>query len=302
MILTYYKGNNFGDAMNPMIFNHLLPGFFDDDPAEHFLGIGSILGFEKGDRETKKLIVFSSGFAYDQPPVIDDRYDIRCVRGPMTASVLKLDKSKAVTDGAVLLRHLPEFQSDTEKKYKYSYVPHHESELIFDRWEPFFDYLDIHFISPANDPMKIVNDIRQSECVYAESLHAAIVADAFRVPWIPVNMFWHINSFKWQDWMLSMEMEDYKPYNLPRIYNMRWIRLIIQDKLGLSRNNYLNKITSQLYRAYQTHLYEKKFVEIMKNIAGKEPLLSKDAVIKRKSDQLLEILEGVKKDYEKIRS
>ena len=297
MILTYYKGKNFGDAINPMIFNHLLPGFFDDDPAERFLGIGSILGFEKGDDKTKKMIVFSSGFAYDNPPVITDRYDIRCVRGPMTASALKIDKSKAVTDGAILLRQLPEFQNEQPKKYKFSFIPHYRSEQMFDRWDKVLKPLGIHYISPASDPVDVIQQIRQSECIIAEAMHAAIIANTFRVPWIPVRMFNHINAFKWQDWMLSVEMDNYKPHVLPRIYNMDWIQWIIKDKFNLSQKAIANKAISHTYRGYQNQRLEHKFKMVMKEIMNIHPFLSEEQVLQIREEQLLEILIGIKSDY-----
>ncbi len=297
MILTYYRGKNFGDALNPLIFNHLLPGFFDDDPSELFLGIGSILGFQKGDKNTKKLIVFSSGFAYDDPPIINERYDIRCVRGPMTASVLKIDKSQAVTDGALLLRQLPEFQNEQPKKYKFSFIPHYRSEQMFDRWEKVFEPVGVHFISPALKPADVIQQIRQSECVLAEAMHAAIIADTFRVPWIPVQMFLHINTFKWQDWMLSMDLKIYKPHHLPRIYNMDWINRIIEDKLIIGSHSLLINIASKIYRSHQTFKLENRFIHILKDITRQEPFLSSDFVVKRKESQLLEILNRIKRDY-----
>lgn len=45
MKLIYYKENsNFGDALNPLIFQKLLPDFFNDDSDIAFIGIGSLLG------------------------------------------------------------------------------------------------------------------------------------------------------------------------------------------------------------------------------------------------------------------
>jgi succinoglycan biosynthesis protein ExoV len=45
-------------------------------------------------------------------------------------------------------------------------------------------------------------------------MHAAIVADALRVPWIPVVLSPQSNSFKWLDWTLSLSLP-YNPTTLP---------------------------------------------------------------------------------------
>ena len=45
MQLFAWEGDarNFGDELNRLLWPRLLPDFFDDDPAELFLGIGSVL-------------------------------------------------------------------------------------------------------------------------------------------------------------------------------------------------------------------------------------------------------------------
>jgi succinoglycan biosynthesis protein ExoV len=48
-------------------------------------------------------------------------------------------------------------------------------------------------------------------------MHGAIVADALRIPWIPVCTREGINSFKWEDWCASVSL-DYRPYHLPAIW------------------------------------------------------------------------------------
>lgn len=301
MVLKYFEGQNFGDAINPLIFNSLLPNFFDDDEETWFMGIGSTLGFIKGNAATRKIIVFSTGFAYDDAPVIDSTYDIRCVRGPLTAAALNIDPGLAVTDGAVLLRSLPEFKNPTGKKFRYSFIPHHKSEDMFDRWQIVFQELNINFISPREDPVKVIEHIRQSECVIAEAMHAAIIADCFRVPWIPVKMFEHINDFKWKDWLGSIEMK-YNPKRIFRLYNTEWISWIINDKMKLRETGIPNKLVSLMYRSYQNYYLEKQFRnELKKIVDNTEPCLSNARVSEEKESQLLQKLHEIRKDYTSTR-
>ena len=52
-------------------------------------------------------------------------------------------------------------------------------------------------------------------------MHGAIVADALRVPWIPVHTDTNILSFKWQDWCLSTGVE-YVPNHLSEFLVPIW--------------------------------------------------------------------------------
>lgn len=297
MVLTYYQEPNFGDAVNPIIFNRLLPGFFDKDEQSLFLGIGSILGLYHGNISTEKIVVFSSGFAYGDMPVIDNRYDIRCVRGPLTAKYLNLSPSLAITDGAVLLKLFKEFMGPVKKKYGFSFIPHHHSQRMFNQWDDLLTGLDVHYISPTMDTIEVINQIRQSEFILAEAMHAAIIADCFRIPWIPVKMFQHINAIKWKDWALSMEMK-YKPESLTSLFNDSWIDHMITNRFfPFDKKEKLAKGFSPIYRKYQDVYKKKLFIKEMKEILNKEPFLSKDSVLESRVNQLLEVLEGISQDY-----
>lgn len=297
MILSYFKGNNFGDAINPLVMPHHFPGFFNHDESVMFLGIGSILGFIKPTDKVEKAIVFTSGFAYDSIPKPDKRYDIRCVRGPMTADALNIDQKLAVTDGALLLRNIPELNQEPCKKYKYCYIPHHISEKIFDRWQPLFHETGIEFVSPAQDPLTVIRKIRESEIVLAEAMHAAIIADTFRIPWIPVKMFGHINHFKWQDWLYSMEMGKYEPVFLPKLYHREWIEWIFFDKFGIKQKTQINKSISKIYRNFQTRFKESAFKKRLKIFADIDPVLSNTDLINQRMEQLLIISKKIYSDY-----
>lgn len=45
MKLAYFKDpeGNFGDDLNPWLWDQLLPGTIDDDPASFLIGVGTIL-------------------------------------------------------------------------------------------------------------------------------------------------------------------------------------------------------------------------------------------------------------------
>jgi succinoglycan biosynthesis protein ExoV len=236
MKLTYHEGKNFGDALNPMIFYHFLgKDFFDEDSSVQFLGIGSILGLKK---KAGKKIVFSSGYAagdddaYGSAPVIDQNYEVICVRGPKTARILNLPLEKAIADGAILLPtfYKPDIKS---QRFKYSLILHHKSLDFYSGWENVCKEAGIHLIDVRKNVEQVLSEIVSSDHVLCEAMHGAIVADAYRVKWTPVNFYPHINFFKWQDWCESLLM-DYKPFNCYQyLHDIDFLTEIVKKKTFL---------------------------------------------------------------------
>ena len=72
-----------------------------------------------------------------------------------------------------------------------------------------------HCIDPTSGVDKILQELSATELLLAEAMHGAIVADALRVPWIPVRVYGKLNIFKWQDWSQSvrvpLEIKDVPP-------------------------------------------------------------------------------------------
>ena len=294
MELCFHKGDNFGDALNPIIFNKLLPGVFDGNRTEIFIGIGSILGLKKGYPETRKKYVFSSGFAANKPdtygtlPQIDQSYEILCVRGPLTAKALNIPETKAVTDGAILVRNL--ITDCPKKEYEFAYMPHLSSFFLYDRWDKLLKRVGVKLIDPRKNPLEVLNEIQKTEVLLSEAMHGAIVADALRVPWIPIKSNKAVNEFKWIDFTKSLEL-DYNPVRIETLYNKQVLKGILKNK-NISFG--LDSIGSNMYLFYQNNLVNSKVLSGFKYAKQQKPFLSKDVVTNERYTQLLEILDSFK--------
>lgn len=297
MKLYYHNDFNFGDALNPFLFEKLLPNYFDDDHTEILLGIGSILSsYYKPKPETKKVIVFTSGFAYGNTPNwrSDIEIEYLAVRGPLTAEAVGLPRSKGIVDGGILSYLLLE-DEPVVKKYKYAYIPHHYSVDKYPDHKRLCEQIGVHLIDANiredNDVFDILREIRSTEVLIAEALHGAIIAEAFRVPYIPVKCYKHINEFKWQDFAQSLEL-DIKLHPLQRLYSRDFFVNKMASKLRLPK--FLAGITHSVLTKTPL-LSEKGFMKKMQNLIKENPVvLSKDSVFDNRKEQLFDIIENLK--------
>jgi succinoglycan biosynthesis protein ExoV len=216
MKLYYYKDKkgNFGDDLNPMMWDVLAPEIFDGDDSTLLVGIGTLIN-ERVPAAANK-VVFGSGYGYSKPAVIDDKWNFYCVRGPRTAKQLNLDPKLAITDPAVLLKNM--YTAPVENSGDVVFMPHHASTKLAD-WRPFCERAGMVYMDPADPIDTTIARISGARFVVAEAMHAAIVADAFRVPWIPVTCYDHILEFKWRDWCESMQLP-YEPYSVPSLFDL----------------------------------------------------------------------------------
>ncbi|WHA42771.1 polysaccharide pyruvyl transferase family protein [Agrobacterium larrymoorei] len=204
---------NFGDDLNLWLWDFLLPGLRDVHPDVLLVGVGTVLNdvlFPPGQR---KLII-GSGYGYGAVPNTSnkDLWDIRCVRGEMTAAKLGLPAEMGIVDPAVMVTEMPEFQS-LRKIHKKTFVPHWES-AEFGIWENVCEPAGLTYLDPRGEAKSVIKQIAQSEFIVAESMHGAILADAFRVPWVAVSTSTSINNFKWSDWAGSVGVR-YEPRYIP---------------------------------------------------------------------------------------
>lgn len=84
-----------------------------------------------------------------------------------------------------MVTEMPEFKG-LQKLYKKTFVPHWES-AEFGMWETVCEPAGLTYLDPRGEAMSVIRAIAQSEFIVAESMHGAILADAFRVPWVAVS-------------------------------------------------------------------------------------------------------------------
>jgi succinoglycan biosynthesis protein ExoV len=239
MELYYYKDpiGNFGDDLNSWLWSQLFPYPITDafDADTLFIGIGSLLNHKIPAMPPKKK-VFGSGYGYGTPPQINDQWEFYCVRGPLTAKVLNLPEQAAISDGALLIREVVKPAGQT--RYPVSFMPHHQTSK-YDDWRTICNDLAIQYIDPADPVEKTVEVIRNSSMVVTEAMHGAIVADALRVPWIPVRTRKRILDFKWQDWLGSLQMD----------HGFEWLTPAWSERIDVQYKRRLYPVSRRVARA-----------------------------------------------------
>ena len=303
---------NFGDDLNLWLWDFLLPGFRDVHPDVLLAGVGTVLNRALLPAEGRKLVL-GSGFGYGMLPDMSDRslWDIRCVRGPLTAEKVGVPEALGIVDPAVLVADMPEF-ADLPKRYRRSFVPHWES-AIAGLWPVTCATVGLNYIDPRGDAKDVIRQIAQSELVIAESMHGAILADAFRVPWVAVATSASINSFKWSDWAATVGVE-HRPRRIPIssraeaiIKGARFWGVDYDRRSGAADSAEPDSQDGEVVAAKAPpqsglRLAAKQVLAAPSTLAlwqacRAEPQLSADARLSERKARLYEVLEDVRRDY-----
>jgi succinoglycan biosynthesis protein ExoV len=216
MKLITYKAEkgNFGDDLNNWLWPQFF-GSFNESSETAFLGIGSILfnNFPAlREYDNSKKIVFGTGIRpTNQIFKLDENWDIKFVRGPLSSACL--DKIEYISDAAyaIGLTHSYKKLLSSEKKYEVSVMPYFKSVEYVD-WERICSKLGYNYISPLSETNieKTLTQISETKYLITEAMHGAIVADIFRVPWhrfifsTPYTEGSTVSEFKWLDWQSSI--------------------------------------------------------------------------------------------------
>ncbi|HEU4800870.1 MAG TPA: hypothetical protein VFS94_09565 [Gemmatimonadales bacterium] len=212
MRVYYYQDSygNFGDELNQWLWPRVLPRGFDRSDNALLLGIGTLIRQEVP--ETAIKVVMGAGAGYGELPQLDERWRFYAVRGPRTAAALGLPAELAMTDTAALVNALEPLAGG---RAGVGFMPHHVSRDLYD-WASLSRRLGLVYLDPRAPVPRLLARMKRLKLVLAEAMHGAIVADALRVPWVPVRAYDHINSFKWHDWADSLELS-YEPVDLPAL-------------------------------------------------------------------------------------
>ena len=277
MKLYYYKGvPNFGDHLNPWLWNKLLPGLENDDRRFCLVGIGTLINerLPYFTRFSERRVIFGSGVGYGKgkTPTLDEFYKVYCVRGPLSAKALGLPEELGITDGAALLRNVLPI-GNSKKRYSYTYMPSVA-------WEKACQDIGFGYIDPRGSLEEALQTISETEMMIAEAMHGAIIADAFRIPWIPiVSNSESVLSFKWNDWCGSLGLP-YEPNFIERLYHPRDVKDILTPA-----------------RKVRDYVRYKRAAQELKKVAMTcRPFLSSDDRINDLTERLTEKLEEFKAD------
>lgn len=308
MKIFYYRGEypNFGDELNTWLWPRLFPGMFDEDAETLFLGIGSTIG--DAATHVGKKILFGAGFVeqyHAKPVVAPPQWEVYFVRGPRTATALNLAPEVAITDAGVLARTvLPRAGGGKT----IGFMPHWQS-LAGGHWQAACAQAGVTLIDPRAPVETVLAQLADSRLVIAEAMHGAIMADALRVPWLPVVPLNPAHRGKWADWAESLALE------------LRWQRLLpsslgevsaaafhtrpsaAQNQSHTSANaspSTLSRIKSRVAASPLAPWVDARITEWaarrLATLSCMEGMLSEDAVIDRATERMLEQCEAFRRN------
>jgi len=291
------QGGNFGDDLNEWLWDELLPGFRAWPSQAALVGVGTILkrGFLP---EGRLKLVVGSGVGYGMAPDVHANpaeWDIRCVRGPRTAAKLGLPPEYGVVDPAVMLPDLAEF-ANAPRTGETLFIPHHASLKNFD-WERICAGTGIVPVSPTSDAKAIIGRIAGAERVIAESMHAAIIADAFGTPWRGVAVSRSFNEFKWGDWAESLGVELRVRRFFPMLRRLQDIRAKLKPRRSAGPGNGSADGHSERLAARIGPLLALLARRTLKEVARGPFVLSDRQILAQRKRRLQEILAQIRSDH-----
>jgi succinoglycan biosynthesis protein ExoV len=289
VILYRWQGtsSNFGDELNTVLWPHLLPGFFDEDPAVRFLGIGSVLD-QRHASQALKLVAGSGYGGYEAKPVLDDSWIIHWVRGRATAVTLGLPAALALGDPAVLVPKA--FGRAAAGGQDVGFMPHFES-AGWGAWRSVAEMTGVRLIDPRDPPLAILQAIGRCKLLLSEALHGVIVADALRVPWVAIRPRARVHRAKWWDWADTMELRP-RFHRLPASTMLEWGETSWLSCFHTTRG-WLSRMQPRLTTISLERLLAQAS-EALRRAAEASPQMSTDRTLDRCQSRMLEAVDAMR--------
>lgn len=288
MDLYFYRGDkpNFGDELNTWMWPKLVDGVWDQDDNSMFIGIGSII-YDCFPSDKKK-IVFGAGYGgYTTVPVVDKNWKFYFVRGKLTAKALGIDEKLAIGDAAILLRSCIKHQ--VKKRHEVSFMPHWGSTFE-GNWELACKLASINYIDPCAPVEIVLDNILASDLVITEAMHGAIVSDALRVPWIPIQPLSNIHSMKWFDWASALDV-DLKPSQITSSSLLELAVLFFNEHNPAIADKFRRR--GRFLLGVAPRIFAQRAAERLLAISKTESFLSSDLAIERSHNQMLTKLDDL---------
>ena len=231
--LEYWNFNeNLGDLLAPVVTQWMLRRMGLELTREavhpcHLMTVGSILGLGIFD-----TVIWGSGvntFGHVGRVAQQSTYrrlDIRAVRGPLTAQVLRENGytcPQIYGDPAILLPMIYPGRRP-EKRRKYVVIDHYMKQKATGD-----DMLSIR----TGDYRTFLDKILEAEVVYSSSLHGIILAESYGVPAVFIRQGMEGELLKYYDWYFAtgryevrsavslVEAKETEPMKLPELSELR---------------------------------------------------------------------------------
>jgi succinoglycan biosynthesis protein ExoV len=276
---------NFGDDLNEWIWDRLIPGWRQWDHDVTLLGVGTLINDRLIDElRDANVLILGTGVGYGDDILrasIPENWDIKSVRGPNSARQLGISETRGLIDPAVMVADFPEFQ-DQPKSDIPIFIPHHKSVNRHD-WSKVCDRHRLQYVSPTSDSIQVIKSIAGAPLVITESMHGAIIADSFRVPWLPIRISPKFNAEKWIDVLESVGLDLEVPFLFPKV-----------EKISkMCRQPRLRRLQRRIRILYESVCID----DALHNVLQSPPFLGNIEEMERRKLNYSRVLEEVRKKY-----
>lgn len=236
---AYVTTGNVGDISGYYILKHYtdLPIYpinrNSPKQDEALVTVGSTL--DLFNKLVPKGTVIGTGAIRDSLPGFRGDYDIRGVRGHLTAELIRTQTGQnvpVISDLGLLLprvfSNLPKHESGHIRTQDVGFIIHSvDREAFFKR----FPHLTVNLVNNYTAPDKFVEQLLQYKYIVSSSLHGLIFAHAYGIPCVGIKVTDRIigGEFKYRDYYSSLNYDypgrlDISKFSRPGIND--WIDLV----------------------------------------------------------------------------